>query len=260
MKTQVVALGERDNGSLNFGFNELSRDFRDTGFIRLKNFGNAPASFTVSDAADGGSPHSTAFPSSVTVFGHGGEALLPVRLTVPAASAGGAAVPCAGVVCDSTPLSNVSGQITLTPVGGGNNGVTLRVPYYIVPAVSDVDVHAVNANQFRRTGSANVLATNSRFAPAEGTADWYDWGIKDKRDHGLRSNDLQAVGVQSFPDSPVHGVRDLDQSPLVERNDGRVRHPRRRQRRRESRLRHRRRRLRRAHERQLRRRGRRDGQ
>ena len=202
VKTQVVALGERDNGSLNFGFNELSRDFRDVGFIRLKNFGNAPVSFTVSDAADGGSPHSTAFPSSVTVSGHGGEALLPVRLTVPAATAGGAAVPCAGVACDSTDFSDVSGQITLTPAGGGNNGVTLRVPYYMVPqAVSDVDVHPVNANQFRRTGSATVLVTNSRFAPAEGTADWYAWGIKDKRDHGLKSNDLQAVGVQSFPDS-----------------------------------------------------------
>ena len=202
VRTQVVALGDRDNGDLSFGFNELSRDFNQVGVIRLKNFGNVAVTFTVSDAADGGSPHSTAFPSSVTVFGHGGEALLPVRLTVPAATAGGAAVPCAGVSCDSTDFSDVSGQITLTPAGGGNNGVTLRVPYYMVPqAVSDVVVHAVNAGQLRRTGSANVTVTNSGRAAAVGTADWYAWGIKDKRDHGLKSNDLQAVGVQSFPDS-----------------------------------------------------------
>ncbi len=202
VRTQVVALGERDNGSLNFGFNELSHNFGSVGFIRLKNFGNAAVTFSVSDAADGGSPHSTAFPSSVTVFGHGGEALLPVRLTVPAATAGGAAVPCAGVVCGSTAFNDVSGQITLTPAGAGNNGVTLRVPYYMVPqAVSDVAVHPVNANQLRRTGSAKAVVTNSGRAPAAGTADWYAWGIKDKRDHGLRSNDLQAVGVQSFPGS-----------------------------------------------------------
>ena len=91
VQTQVVALGDRDNGDLSFGFNELSHNFSDVGFIKLKNFGNAPATFSVSDALAAGSPHSTAFPSSVTVFGHGGEALVPVRLSVPAATAGGAA-------------------------------------------------------------------------------------------------------------------------------------------------------------------------
>ena len=83
VQTQVVALGDRDNGDLSFGFNELSHDFSDVGFIRLKNFGNSPATFSVTDALANGSPHTTAFPSSVTVWGHGGEAIVPVRLTVP---------------------------------------------------------------------------------------------------------------------------------------------------------------------------------
>ncbi len=204
VQTQVVALGDRDNGDLSFGFNELSRNYNDVGFIRLKNFGNAPASFSVADGLDAGSPHSTSLPSHVTVFGHGGEALVPVRLSVPAASAGGAAVPCAGVTCASTPFSDVSGEITLTPDAGSNNGVSLHVPYYMVPqAVSDVDVHGINTSQLRKTGHANAVVTNSRFVPATGTADWYAWGIKDKRDHGLKSNDLKAVGVQSFPTAPA---------------------------------------------------------
>jgi hypothetical protein len=140
----------------------------------------------------------------VTVFGHGGEALVPVRLSVPAATAGGAAQPCAGVTCASTAFSDVSGEITLTPAAGSNNGVTLRVPYYMVPQeVSDVDLHGINTSQLRRTGSTTATVTNSRFVPATGTADWYAWGIKDKRDHGLKSNDLKAVGVQSFPTAPA---------------------------------------------------------
>ena len=200
VQTQVVALGDRDNGDMSFGFNELNRNFSETGFVKLKNFGDAPATFTVSDALPAGSPHSTSFPSHVTVFGHGGEALVPVRLTVPAATAGGAAQPCGGVYCAVTAFSDVSGLITFTPFGGNNNGVTLRVPYYMVPqAVSDVGVRNVNDNQLRRTGHTNATVANSFRAPTGGTADWYAWGIKDKRDHGLKSDDLKAVGVQSFP-------------------------------------------------------------
>jgi minor extracellular serine protease Vpr len=205
VQTQVVALGDRDNGDLSFGFNELSHNFSETGFIRLKNFGNAPATFNVTDALANGSPHTTAFPSSVTVWGHGGEAFVPVRLTVPVGTAGGAVTPCGGVACAPPgPFSDVSGEITLTPAAGSNNGVTLRVPYYMVPqSVSDVDVHSINTSQLRRTGSTNVTVTNSHFVAATGTADWYAWGIKDSRDHGLKSNDLKAVGVQSFPTAPA---------------------------------------------------------
>ena len=99
VQTQVVALGDRDNGDLSYGFNELSHNYSDVQFIKLKNFGNSPASFSVSDALAAGSPHTTSFPSSVTVWGHGGEAIVPVRLTVPVGTAGGAVTPCATVSC-----------------------------------------------------------------------------------------------------------------------------------------------------------------
>jgi subtilisin family serine protease len=204
VQTQVVALGDVDNAAMSFGFNELDRNFNGVGFVRLKNFGNSPATFSISDVLDAGSPHTTAFPSSVTVFGHGGEAVVPVRLSVPVATAGGAAQPCAGVTCDSTAFSDVSGQITFTPAAGSNNGVTLRVPYYMVPQeVSQVDVRSVNTLQLQRTGHTNVTVANNFHVAATGTADWYAWGIKDKRDHGLKSDDLKAVGAQSFPTAPA---------------------------------------------------------
>jgi len=204
VQTQVVALGDRDNVNLNFGFNELSHDFNQVQVVRLKNFGSSPATFNISDALDAGSPHSTSFPSTVTVGGNGGEAVVPVRLSVPAATAGGAAQPCAGVTCASTAFNDVSGQITFTPAGGSNNGVTLRVPYYMVPQeVSDVDVRAVNTFQLRKTGHATAIVSNRFHVPATGSADWYAWGIMDKRDHGLKSDDLKAVGAQSFPTAPI---------------------------------------------------------
>jgi len=89
-----------------------------------------------------------------------------------------------------------------SPQSGSNNGVTLRVPYYMVPqAVSNIDTK-VDDRKINKTNTATALTTNFRGA-ATGTADWYDWGIKDKRDHGLTSNDLRAAGVSSDPTNQV---------------------------------------------------------
>jgi subtilisin family serine protease len=192
-KTQVVALGDRDNGTMSFGFNELGRDYSQTQSIRLHNFGDSPASFNVADNLASGSPHSTSFSSSITVPPHG-DAMLPVRLSVPAATAGGGIVPGSGDT-----FHDVSGQITFAPAGGSNNGVTLRVPYSMVPsALSDISVSDPDQRQLSQKGSAQVTIQN-RHGVVPGNADWYAWGLKDHRDRGLRSDDLKAAGVQSFP-------------------------------------------------------------
>ena len=76
--------------------------------------------------------------------------------------------------------------------------MTLRVPYYMVPAaISNVQTR-VDDGKINKTHTATAVTTNYRGA-VTGSAQWFAWGIKDKRDHGLKSNDLQAVGVQSFP-------------------------------------------------------------
>ena len=124
--------------------------------------------------------------SQVTVPAHG-EVDVDVELSVPAATAG-----------DSSAFTDVSGLITFTPAAGNNNGVSLNVPYYFVPqAISRIETR-LDGRALRKAGSAAATVTNRGGAIA-GAADWYAWGLADKRDHGLHSNDLRAVGVQTFP-------------------------------------------------------------
>jgi hypothetical protein len=87
--------------------------------------------------------------------------------------------------------------VTFTPTGGANHGVTLRVPYYLVPqATSNISTN-VSPGTLGNTGTATATVTNANGAIA-GAADWYAWGLTDPND-GLDSNDVRNVGVQAFP-------------------------------------------------------------
>jgi len=214
-QTQVVALGSSGRGGpndddnheggrhggnvqtadLNFGFNEIDRDFSQTATVQLRNFSNAPQTFTVSDALDQGSPHSVSFDTSTVTVWPRSERDVRVRLSVPLSTAGGASYP--GVPL-TPPFSDVSGLVTFTPASGSNNGVTLRVPYYMVPQATSHVSTRIDVRRLIRTGTTTATTTNR--SPVAGTADWYAWGIKDTRDHGLGSNDIRAVGANSFPD------------------------------------------------------------
>jgi minor extracellular serine protease Vpr len=192
VQTQVVALGDHDMGVVNFGYNELNRDFNDTEDVTLTNFSNSWATFNVSDTLDQGSPHSVSTNGSTVSVPPRGSRDVHVRLSVPVSTAGGPSLP------GETGFSDVAGLLQFTPVSGSNNNVTLRVPYYMVPAaISNVQTR-VDDSKINKTHTATAVTTNFRGAVA-GSANWFAWGIKDKRDHGLKSNDLQAVGVQSFP-------------------------------------------------------------
>ncbi|MFI5054420.1 MAG: hypothetical protein ACHQDE_08675, partial [Acidimicrobiia bacterium] len=195
VQTQVVALGDHDMGVVNFGYTELNRDFNGTGEVKLTNFGDTWATFNVADTLDQGSTHTiSTYGSTVSVPPHG-DREIRVRLSVPVATAGGPSLP------GLTHFSDVAGILQFTPVSGSNNNVTLRVPYYMVPAaISNVQTR-VDDSKLKKTNTATAVTTNYHGAVI-GNANWFAWGIKDKRDHGLSSNDLQAVGVQSFP-SPV---------------------------------------------------------
>ncbi len=190
VQTQVVATADRDGPALNFGFAELDRDFAGRDTVTLRNFGDQPATFTVSTQLDAGSPH-TLVPrtSQVTVRPHDSTDVR-VELDVPAASAGTTTDP-------GGSFHDVSGLVTFTPAAGSNNGVTLRVPYYFVAqAISHVSA-ALDVRRLVSKGSATVTLSNFRGAVA-GNADFYSWGLSDQRDHGLASDDLRAAGVQSL--------------------------------------------------------------
>jgi minor extracellular serine protease Vpr len=91
----------------------------------------------------------------------------------------------------------VAGLITFTPTGGSNNGVTLRVPYYLVPrALSGVNATMPMAVP---TSSPSTNATlRNPSGPIAGNADFYAWGLNDSNDAGTSSADVRAIGVQSF--------------------------------------------------------------
>ena len=108
---------------------------------------------------------------------------------MPLSTAGGASLP------GFTPFSDLAGLVVFTPVGGSNNGVTLRVPYSMVPqGISNVST-SIDSKQLNKTGSTTAKTTNK--SQVQGTADWYAWGIWDSRTKALGSNDIRAVGASS---------------------------------------------------------------
>ncbi len=101
-----------------------------------------------------------------------------------------------GTVGNSTAFREVAGLVTFTPASASdNNGVTLRVPYYLVPrALSSVSTGLSTFN-----ASGNATATIKNKGPIAGDADFYAWGLEDKGEPGRAANDIRSVGVQSFP-------------------------------------------------------------
>ena len=147
-----------DTATLNFGFNELDRDFSETedrqadelrqlaGDVQRRRRARRRAARTRSSFTR----------RRVTVPAHG-ERDVPVRLTVPAATAGGASLP-----APHAPFSDVVRPVTFTPVGGSNNGVTLRVPYYMVPQarLERRRTRRQRRDSCAKTGTATATVTN----------------------------------------------------------------------------------------------------
>jgi len=191
VNTNVIALGDTATATLNFGFSELNADFSQTKQIKLRNKGNTPATFTIAQTNPAGSPHSIGLGSSSVTIPAGGDTTVNVTLNVPVATVGDS---------NGSGLSfrEVAGLITFTPSGGSNNGVTLHVPYYLVPRA----LSGVNANMapFVRTSSPTTNANLSNpSGPITGNADFYAWGLNDVKDAGTNSADVRGIGVQSFP-------------------------------------------------------------
>jgi hypothetical protein len=202
-RTQVVAEGTEDSGSLSFGVSEFSNDLVRTQRLRVKNLGEGTQSFTASSSPLAGSPHSVIItPSSFSIEG-GEDVTLSVELTVPAATSGNAGSS-AGV------FRQVSGLIALSPTtDDGNNGVGLTVPYYLVPrARSEVRTHL--ADDFGPAHPSGTAVVRNGSPAVTGTADFYAWGLRGKNKKAGRAG-LRAVGVKSYEIDPSTGkkIRDV---------------------------------------------------
>jgi len=189
-KSQVVARangGNKFGVGVNFGFAELQENFSKKEAIKLTNNGSTPATFNVAQAVPAGSPHSVSFNKSSVTVPANSEAEIVMTLEVPAATAG-----------DSNGFREVAGLVQFTPATAADNAnVTLRVPYYLVPrSRSDV---ATTIGKLEGTNPSTVATVTNKHGVIAGDADFYAWGLEDKKDKGKVSNDIRAVGVQSFP-------------------------------------------------------------
>ncbi|MEO8698265.1 MAG: S8 family serine peptidase, partial [Acidimicrobiales bacterium] len=190
--SQVVAHGDdqRLAVALNFGFEEMNRDFSGRKSIVLRNHGSSAATFNVSQALPAGSPHTLSLhKTSVTVPARG-LAEVDVTLMVPVATA--------GVSNGSGPsFHEVAGIVQFTPASASDNGgVSLRVPYYLVPRpLSDV---STQVGKLKGTNPSAIATVTNRHGAIAGDADFYVWGLADRRNPGRLSNDVRSVGTQSF--------------------------------------------------------------
>ena len=189
---QVVAQADdrRFALALNFGLEEIQRDFSGTKSITLRNFGTAPATFNVSQTRAAGSPHTLSLDRSVVTVPPRGSVEVRATLTVPVASVG--ASNGAGLS-----FQEVAGIVEFTPANPADNGgSTLRMPYYLVPrALSGV---ATAIGPLRGTTPSTVARVTNRQGAIAGDADFYAWGLFDRKEPGRVSNDVRAVGAQSF--------------------------------------------------------------
>jgi hypothetical protein len=200
--TQVVAKGV--NGlltsadgpefaiSINYGFEELKNDFSKTRTITVVNNGSTAASFSVAPTNQAGSPHSVALSTSSLTVPAGASVDFTITLNVPS-----------GTVGNSDEFREVAGMITLTPTGGSNNGITLRVPYYLVPRAQS----QVKTSLGKLTNNATTAKITNSNGAIEATYDFYAWGLDDDKTPGSKGpNDIRAVGVQSFPVSASQAI------------------------------------------------------
>jgi minor extracellular serine protease Vpr len=193
-KTQTVATGDKGFTSLRFGFKELGADYSETKSVALRNNGSSAATFNIAAANAAGSPHSVALSATSVTVPAGGTAAVNVTLNVPAATAGTSTTSSA----NRQAFREVAGLVTFTPAAADNNGVALRMPYYLVPrALSNVQTKL--DGKLNATNTATTATTTNDGGTITGSADFYAWGLEDAKEKQLGANDLRAVGVQSLP-------------------------------------------------------------
>jgi len=188
LRTEAVVFAGGQVPVANFGFYEGEDDFSGTRTTRVWNKGSSPVTFDVLVTNATGSPHTlTPSAASVTVAA-GTFGAVDVTLAVPMATAGGASA-----------FREVAGLVRFVPQAGGNNGITLKLPYYLVPRPSSlIDVTVADSTPDSPSFTTTATVTNDADAAIAGTADFYAWGLRDGEDADGSPADMRAVGVQSF--------------------------------------------------------------
>jgi hypothetical protein len=191
--TQAVVFAETDGGAhaLSFGFEESLWNIHKNHDVVVHNYGDTPIVFNVNSTPASAVPHTVHLGNtSVFVPAHG-RAEVDVSLTVPVGTVGATHDANGNDV-----FEEVAGYLTFTPATAAmNGGVTLNVPYYLVPRARSnlfaLPIGPLNAAHPK----SNILLVNA-FGGVPGNADFYAWGLSGQP-QGIRFYDTRAVGVQA---------------------------------------------------------------
>ncbi|MEJ0038193.1 MAG: S8 family serine peptidase [Gammaproteobacteria bacterium] len=194
-RTQAVAFAEGPGSgqSIAFGFEEFLRTLREERDVTVRNLGDSSITFKVTSTKTGGAPHTLNLSRSTVTVGAHQDARFEVSLSVPVETVG------ATHDEDGNPLfPEVAGYVTLTPASSSmNKGVALTLPYYLVPRARSNVIPLLAGRLSPSHPKSQVLVTNI-LGGIPGTADFYAWGLQNKRPQGVTSYDTRAVGVQSI--------------------------------------------------------------
>jgi|KBSSwiStaDraftv2_1062776.scaffolds.fasta_scaffold42785_1 subtilisin family serine protease len=189
--TQAFAQADDKGVTLSFGFAEFKSDYTKEKHIKVRNDGDTDVTFNVAATLPQGSPHTIALDKTqVKVKAHG-DADVRVTLNVPAATAGNA-----------NAFRDVAGLIELTPTAGGNSGIALRLPYYLVPRVSS-NVDAKLDGDIKASSPTGAIKLSNKDSAIAATADFYTWGLEGKGKGSDKKNpivNVSSAGVQAFDD------------------------------------------------------------
>jgi subtilisin family serine protease len=202
-RTQAVVLGhEPDSGhAISFGFEESLFNFHNDREVTVRNLGNSTIVFNVTSTRVGGVAHTLHLSnSSIRVPAHS-DADLDVSLSVAAAAVGAT-----HDLLGDPLFPEVAGYLTLTPASPGmNGGVTLHVPYYLVPrARSNVLAQLIGPLNAHHTSAKLLLANLLGGIPGE--PDYYAWGLSSNKPQGVTIYDTRAVGAQTIPISSTNAI------------------------------------------------------
>ena len=193
--TQAVVRASNDQlNNLSFGEEEMRRNLRERRELKVVNHGDSPITFSLSTAQASGGPVTVTFDRpTVTVEGHESEEFT-VTLSVPTSSVGPTHDPNTG----ATLFQEISGFVTLTPAAGQNNGVSLELPYYVVPRVRS-NAFASTTKSLGPRHPTNTLTVTNADGATSALTDFYSVGLVSHSPSGLTQFDPRAVGLQAFP-------------------------------------------------------------